>query len=447
MRYHAGMETFQHQDRVQGWGRFPVIQATVLKPRNEIEASSLLQRQQGFNGISRGQGRSYGDSALATELIQSSHLDQFLAFDRDSGRLCCGSGITLGTILQTLLPQGWFLPVVPGTQFVSVGGAIAGDIHGKNHHRDGSFCDHLLSLRLLLPSGEIVNCSPAEHADLFHATCSGMGLTGVILEACLQMAKVPGGLIEQSVSRAGNLVDSFEQIDASSSAHYSVAWLDCMARGSQRGRSVLFTGEHSNKPEFDIRKDHTLSIPFNMPSQLLNRYSIGFFNTLYYARARKNTARQLIDYQQYFFPLDNIRHWNRLYGRRGFIQYQFVMPEDSALEGMTAVLKTINAAGKGSFLSVLKKMGAANRNLLSFPMAGYTLALDFKFEHQLLTLLDTLDAIVLDHGGRIYLAKDARMSSDTFKKSYPGWQSLDALRQQLGAKTVFNSLQSQRLGL
>ncbi|MDT8429786.1 MAG: FAD-binding oxidoreductase [Pseudomonadales bacterium] len=446
------MDTGQHQHTVQGWGRFPVIKASILAPRDEPEASALLRREQGFNGISRGQGRSYGDSALASALIQSTYLDQFLAFDHDTGRLRCGSGITLGTILQTLLPRGWFLPVVPGTQFVSVGGAIACDVHGKNHHRDGSFCDYLLSLSLLLPGGEILDCSPTQHPDIFHATCSGMGLTGVILEATLQMTKVSGGLIEQRISRAGNLQASFELIEANSSAHYSVAWLDCMARGAQRGRSVLFTGEHitsepSSKPEIRIRKYPALSVPFSLPSLLLNRYSIELFNRLYYARAGSITASQSIDYQQYFFPLDGIGHWNRLYGRKGFVQYQFVMPEDSALAGMTAVLKKINAAGKGSFLSVLKKMGPANNNLLSFPMAGYTLALDFKFEQQLLPLLDTLDAIVLDHGGRIYLAKDARMSSSTFKKSYPAWQQLDSLRERLGAKSVFNSMQSQRLGL
>jgi decaprenylphospho-beta-D-ribofuranose 2-oxidase len=450
--------------KISGWGRFPTALARICSPSSAGTLRSCLDTpgtEIPFDGIARGQGRSYGDSALAGRVVQTSNLDSLLAFDDVSGILHCRSGVTLGEILRLLAPRGWFLPVLPGTQHVSVGGAIASDVHGKNHHRDGSFCDHLQSLDLLLPSGEILRCSRTDQPALFHATCGGMGLTGIIVEAALQLRRVQGPEIVQRVRVSRCLDECFEQIESHADAHYSVAWLDCMARGASMGRSVLFTGEHADSgqpasqhgtPGADPRPRRLpLSVPLNAPAALLNRHSIGAFNAAYHAlhRRRKDAhARgQRLHYQQYFFPLDAIAHWNRLYGRRGFLQYQCVLPTAASLAGITRVLQLVNAAGKGSFLSVLKKFGPANGNLLSFPMAGYTLTLDFKFENDLLPLLTTLDDTVLDHGGRLYLAKDARMSAETFRRCYPRWQELRTLRAEIGADRMFNSLQSRRLGL
>ncbi len=434
--------------QISGWGRFPSVSARLLAPRSVPEVGRHLQSgSAGFRGICRGLGRSYGDSSLADSVMLMHHLDNFIDFDQVTGILRCCSGVSLSAILHNFSPRGWFLPVVPGTRFVTVGGAIASDVHGKNHHVDGSFSQHVLSLRLMLASGEIIECSQRDNAAIFHASCGGMGLTGVILEATLQLLPVRSAFIEQRSCRSHNLKESMQLIEEHDQARYSVAWLDCMARGDKLGRSLLFLGEHCADNEVQAPGTLQLKVPFTTPAMLLNRHSMSLFNQVYYRAAGRKKAASRIHYQSYFFPLDSITGWNRLYGKNGFLQYQFVLPAETAYEGIREVLDRITAAGKGSFLSVLKKFGAANNNPLSFPTAGYTLTLDFKFEADLLPLLELLDRIVLHHGGRLYLAKDARMSREVFRQSYPRWEEFAALREELGATTVFNSLQSRRLGL
>ncbi len=441
-----------HTDKISGWGRYPGMQASILSPRSLAELSSHFQSAAGesFQGITRGLGRSYGDSSLANQVIQTRHLDNFISFDESTGVLCCHAGVSLGAILDNIAARGWFIPVVPGTRFVTVGGAIASDIHGKNHHIDGSFSRHLISMRLMLASGEVINCSETEHAEIYHATCGGMGLTGVVVDASLQLRRISSAFVNQQGIKTNNLRECFDQIEAQNSAHYSVAWLDCMAQGEDLGRALLFLGEHCSDDERDQRqkrRNPTVNIPFTTPGLLLNRYSMRLFNRLYYKAAGRPEHSSRIHYKKYFFPLDSISNWNRLYGGRGFLQYQFVLPPETAYQGIHEILCRITAAGKGSFLSVLKKFGEANANLLSFPTSGYTLTLDFKYEADLLPLLEQLDTLVLHHGGRLYLAKDARMSEAVFKSSYPRWQEFAAVREKIGAIGVFSSLQSQRLGI
>lgn len=399
------------------------------------------------NVIARGMGRSYGDSALAAHVVLTQDIDLYYAFDESNGHLRCAAGVTIDSILQTFLPKGWFLPVVPGTRFVSVGGAIASDIHGKNHHIDGSFCDHIVSLSLLLPSGEIKQCSPTHNNTLFHGTCAGMGLTGIVLEATVVLRKIHSSAIVQNTLRAKNLEEVFAQFEAHHDNTYSVAWLDCLARNKKLGRSLLFLGEHENDGQFKPQGRGAITVPFTSPGQLLNRYSMSAFNSVYFNKPVNAGKAQRIEAYKYFFPLDSILHWNRLYGRKGFVQYQCVIPDACALSGIRQVLRTVSAAGKGSFLSVLKKLGPENNNILSFPMQGYTLAMDFKVERNIFALLDELDNIVADYGGRVYLAKDARMSETMFQRFYPRWEELQQLRAQIGADTLFNSLQSRRLGI
>ena len=410
----------------------------------------MLLRESGARGnsvIARGLGRSYGDSALARDVLQMQPLDTLLSFDDTTGQLRCAAGVSLDTVLRIFVPRGWMLPVVPGTRFVTVGGAIASDVHGKNHHGAGTFGDHVIALSLLQASGDVVECSSARNPDLFNATCGGMGLTGIVLDATLALQRIPGSAILQQTLRFANLEEVFAGFEAHGGATYSVAWLDCLARGDALGRSLLYLGEHAQDGKFLAPRPGRLSVPFNAPSFLLNRFSMSAFNALYYQRPVDSSARQRLEADSYFFPLDGIAHWNRLYGRRGFVQYQCVIPQDAALAGLTRLLQATSAAGKGSFLSVLKKFGAANAHWLSFPMQGYTLAMDFKLERSLLPFLEELDRIVLDHGGRLYLAKDARMSMDTFRRSYPRWEAFAQLRLASGADRLFNSLQSQRLGL
>lgn len=432
--------------KMHSWGRYPVTDSQTQKPRSNAELYKALAAPPFGNTIARGMGRSYGDSALAQDLLITENLDQFISFDAEKGLVRCKAGLTLDTILRIFLPRGWFLPVVPGTRFVSVGGAIASDVHGKNHHLDGSFCEHVTALRLMLASGDILQCSPTENSSLFFATCAGMGLTGIIVEATLKLRKIQSSAIVQTSLRTKNIEETFALIEANASVHYSVAWLDCLARGEQLGRALLFLGEHARDGQFKMCSDSAISVPFSSPRFLLNRYTMSAFNTLYYHKPIKNNEAQRIEAFQYFFPLDNIRHWNRLYGRKGFLQYQCVIPDSSAREGIQKILQTVSAAGKGSFLSVLKKFGPSNKNLLSFPKQGYTLAMDFKYEARILPLLEKLDKIVMEHGGRLYLAKDARMSAEMFKCSYPNWEAMRQIREEVEADKTFNSLQSRRLG-
>lgn len=435
-----------------GWGRYPKTTVELIQPAD----SQALQKQ--FTSqkkptpcIARGCGRSYGDSALSGQLVSSRFLDSFLSLDEETKTLRCGAGIALGDILKVCIPRGLFLPVLPGTKAVSVGGAIAADVHGKNHHLDGSFCKHVKSISIVLASGELVSCSEQENAELFRATCGGMGLTGVIVEASLSLDSIPSSYIDQRSLVANNLHECFEHIEDNADSKYSVAWLDCLATGDNLGRSVLYLGEHAasknRKTDTLYRERAAVGVPFSTPSLLLNKTTMSLFNAGYFGVQRRKKGSSTLGCDNYFFPLDGISNWNRLYGSNGFLQYQFVIPSDGALEGITSVLKKVSEKGKGSFLTVLKKFGEANENLLSFPKAGYTLTLDFKNEPALFPLLEELDQIVLAHDGRLYLAKDARMSEDVFKASYPNWEMFMAIKNKVDPSNRFASLQSNRLGL
>lgn len=440
--------------QLSGWGRYPSISARVIEPasRQALEESlhSTLSEDTA-SLIVRGAGGSYGDAALAETVLSSRHLDHFLAFDTERGEIHCAAGVSLDAILRLTMAKGFFLPVVPGTRFVSVGGAIAADVHGKNHHLDGCFSNFVQSFSLLLASGEVLPCSREQNSELFTATCGGMGLTGIILDARLILKKVPGLFIRNQTLMTGNLEETLELLGDHSKRQYSVAWIDCLSRGKQLGRGCAFLGDHDDVPlQTDNYQHHSgklATVPLTTPGWLLNGLTMRSFNWLYYQRQKLRAVESQVHYQNYFFPLDRIGHWNRLYGSKGFIQYQLVLPEDAAPAGMQTVLTKVSDAGKGSFLAVLKQFGAANNNPLSFPLSGYTLTLDFKMENSLLPLLEELDAIVLDHGGRLYLAKDARMSEAVFKAGYPRWQEFMAVRERFDPEERFASLLSQRLGL
>lgn len=430
---------------ISGWGRYPKV---ATSPSFTTHISQLHQQlQSGFDGIARGLGRSYGDSSLGDAISCLKNLDHFINFDPASGLVHCQAGVSLLSLIQTLLPRGWFLPVTPGTQFVTLGGAIASDVHGKNHHLHGSFGQHLEELELMLADGSIKHCSPQNNSELFHATCGGMGLTGFILSAKLKMLPVKSAYIDETTLKARNLDHVLELFEQAESTTYSVAWIDCLASGQQLGRSLLSLGEHSNYGDLARIPDKALNMPVDLPSMTLNTYSIKAFNFLYYHKVRRDISLNHSYYRPYFYPLDAIHNWNRMYGKAGFTQYQFVIPKAAGREGLGKILQAIVDSGKGSFLAVLKAFGPGNKNYLSFPMEGYTLALDFKITPDLWPFLDKLDELVLAYGGRLYLAKDARMSEQMFKSSYPNWEKFQQLREHYGATQCFNSLQSKRLGL
>ena len=431
--------------QISGWGRFPTIEAKVIAPV-DLNAWKNSLRNEG-ELIPRGLGRSYGDSANATLVLQSDYLDHYIDFDIEQGILRCEAGLSLHEILDCIIPKGWFLPVTPGSGYVTIGGAVASDVHGKNHHISGTFGDHVLSIDLLLGSGEVLRVSRSQYSELFHATCGGMGLTGIILSITLKLKAIKSSNILQTTLKARNLEEILHQFNVNQESTYSVAWIDCLAKGAQLGRSILMLGEHSDAGDLSLEEPKKLSVPMDMPSKLLNTYSISAFNSLYYARTRQAIDQTEVSYMNFFYPLDGLRNWNRLYGKQGFVQYQFVLPKASGYEGMREILEKISDAGKGSFLAVLKGFGPQNNNYLSFPFEGYTLALDFKAEQATFDLIRKLDPMVVNYGGRIYLAKDALMSQETFKKGYPRWREFEEVRNKYHALGKFASSQSRRLGL
>jgi decaprenylphospho-beta-D-ribofuranose 2-oxidase len=431
--------------QLSGWGQYPAIDACSIKPSSQAMLRAHLNTQQTASTIARGLGRSYGDSALAKHVIDTRYLDHLLAFNPTTGLLSCQAGISLAEILAVFVPQGWFLPVTPGTKFITLGGAIACDVHGKNHHLAGSFCHYVQSITLALTADRVLVCSREQHADLFFATCGGMGLTGIILQASFTLKAIRSAYVQQTLIKTANLHETLAQLEMHATSTYSVAWTDCLTRGKQLGRSLLLLGEHAEDNDFTLRPRKKITIPMSMPSSLLNYYTLALFNRLYYHYPRKTSQR--VDYDRFFYPLDKLDAWYRFYGRRGFVQYQCVLPKPHASAALTDIFKRLHRDRYGSFLSVLKSLGASNDNLLSFPMPGYTLALDFKLTDGLLLWLAELDRIVLDHGGRLYLAKDSRMSESTFKQSYSRWQQFQQIRQRYGVSDSFASLQSTRLGL
>jgi FAD/FMN-containing dehydrogenase len=395
----------------------------------------------------RGLGRSYGDSALSARLIGTHRLDHFISFDSHSGALTCEAGVSLSTIAQHFVPRGWFLPVSPGTQYVTIGGAIASDVHGKNHHRNGSFTDHVSSIDIALGDGTILTASRESHADLFRATCGGMGLTGLILAATIRLQPIASSQIIETTLKAPQLDVALDLFEQHATATYSVAWIDCLARGRSLGRSLVFLGEHATDGPLTWKTKSLLNVPIDAPAGALNRLTVKAFNTAYYSAVIGKRRTRAIDLASYFYPLDAIGHWNRLYGPRGFVQYQFVLPIAAGREGLRHIIKMIAESGSGSFLAVLKVFGPGNDNLLSFPVPGYTLALDFVPSPQNLRLLDALDETLIDLGGRVYLTKDARMSKHTFRAGYPRWEEFQSVRAKYGSLGKFHSLQSHRLGL
>ncbi|MGE4317478.1 MAG: FAD-binding protein [Deferribacterales bacterium] len=425
------------------WGNYPRLENRVIRYTGERRLAETISKNSQM--ISYGNGRSYGDSALGDTILHMRNHDLFISFDDQTGLLRCKSGVLLSEILDVFVPRGWFLKITPGTKLITIGGAIASDVHGKNHHVEGCFSECVLSFRIMTADGDIINCSREENADMFHATCGGMGLTGIILEADIYLKKINSKNIVQTTVKTSDLKATFDAFSEYKHMPYSVAWIDCLAKGSKLGRCLLMAGDFADDGDLTPNADRKKDIPFNFPSFSLNNLSVSAFNTLYYAKGKNGVAK--VDYDQFFYPLDAINNWNRIYGRNGFTQYQFILPLDASYEGLEKILKKIADSGKGSFLAVLKLYGKANENWLSFPMEGYSLALDFKIEHGLFDLLYKLDRIVLDYGGRIYLTKDVRVPEKTFEQGYPMIDKFRELREQTGMNRKFSSLQSRRVNI
>lgn len=445
---------------ISGWGRYPVQSCELERPERYADL-----KPNSPSLITRGQGRSYGDASLNenSRVLLSERVNRMLALDEEQGILRAEAGVTLAEILGVIVPKGWFLPVTPGTKFVSLGGCVAADVHGKNHHHEGSFGDHVLSLAMILADGSRINCSASENAELFWATVGGMGLTGIIGEVTLKLTAIESAQMVVRQHAAINLEQLFKLLqDPTLDDRYSVAWIDSLATGAEMGRGVAMFGHHATQAELEARvgkqykaeKSGTgkpgskLNMPVDLPGWALNNLSIGAFNSWYYRREGNKQEPFLSGYAPYFYPLDAIGQWNRLYGKRGFVQYQCVIPEATAYDGIASLLQELTRSRRPSFLAVLKRFGAQGRGMLSFPTAGYTLALDLPIRDAgLFTLLNQLDQIVLQHGGRVYLAKDARLSPETFRSMYPRYEEWLKVKSAFDPDNRFSSSLSRRLNI
>ncbi|AZA75338.1 FAD-binding oxidoreductase [Chryseobacterium indoltheticum] len=405
--------------KVTNWGNFPIVE-------KEMKSEDSFRKIKEFvlnnnEVIARGNGRCYGDASLGEHIFSTKKLNKFISFDRLNGIVECESGVLLSDVLEISVPQGYFLYVTPGTKLISVGGAIASDVHGKNHHSEGCFSEYVLDFKLMTENGDIIICSKEENSEKFYATIGGMGLTGIILSARFKLKNIETAYIRQESIKAENLDEIFRLFDESESWTYTVAWIDCLQKGKDIGRSILMRGEHAfahelpqkfSKNPLRLKKKFSPTVPFYFPGFVLNALTVKLFNLLYYKRQTKKEVKNIIDYETYFYPLDAVNDWNKIYGKSGFIQYQMVIPKENGKEGMKKILETIANSGNGSFLAVLKLFGKNNPEAYnSFPIEGYTLALDFKVNSKLKKLVEQLDQTVQEFRGRIYLTKDSMSKS------------------------------------
>lgn len=419
----------------ESWGRYPKLEAKIVPLNWTCEFP--LRPPPATRMLPVGAGRSYGDVCLLGHgtLLRtrgpglSGGMDRLLDFDPTTGILCCESGTTLGEILDFAVPRGFFLPVAPGTKFVTVGGAIANDIHGKNHHLAGTFGRHVPRFELIRSDGRQLICSAAQNADWYAATIGGMGLTGLIAWAEVKLRPIVSRRIQYMGIKFSGIEEFVALSERNSKTEYTVAWIDCVGTGKNFARGIFMAGDHDTVPRpLKRSKTSRLSLPFDLPEFMLNHGTVGIFNTLYYNRQRSKVKSSSLDYEPFFFPLDRLRHWNRLYGKSGLLQFQCVIPWEPEHRGLTEMLKSITRSGLASFLAVLKVFGdVPSPGMMSFPRPGITLALDFPIRHEAsFDLIERLAAITREHGGRMYPAKDATMTPAQFQAFYPQWKKFAA---------------------
>lgn len=442
-----------HKEKLAGWGNYPVAESYTLNPRDTDDAKDDIKRGE---VIARGLGRSYGDQAVNENNFVAicTKLNHFLHWDEQEGILECEAGVSLEEIITYFGKKGWLPMICPGTKFVTVGGAIANDIHGKAHHIDGSFVNCVLSFTILLADGTVVEASRSENTDLFWANFGGLGLLGVILKARLRLRKIETTYFKQKSIVIKNLDHMLEALDQYDHEYnYSVAWIDALAKGSKLGGGVLTLGNAAKLNELPeklkaeplkLHKTSKLAVPFFLPSFALNGLTVRMLNRV--IAFVQNSPKEFVHYEKFFFPLDAINNWNKGYGKRGFIQYQFVIPEDNGKKNLTEILELIAGSGCTPFLNVFKRMGEG-QGILSFPFKGYTLAIDFPVTKELLAFTPKLDAKVLAAGGRLYLGKDALLHESTFKAMYPQHTEWMAIKRKYDPDNRFSSNISRRLGL
>ncbi|MCX8064690.1 MAG: FAD-binding oxidoreductase [Candidatus Hydrogenedentes bacterium] len=439
---------------LSGWGRYYRQWSYVFRPEGWNALQSVIKDERVPDLIARGLGRSYGDTALneGGAVVDICRLNRFINWDEEKGILTCEAGVTLKEILDIFLPRGWLPYVCPGTKFITLGGAIANDIHGKNHHCEGTFGKYVVALELITPTGEILTCSRYENSEIFKATIGGIGLTGLIRTATIQLKKVPSAYLHIDIYQCKNFDDLLQTAQEFDKKYpYTVAWVDCLAQKENMGRGIVMGGTFANPNDLPSRlKKHPylqkhkqeIKVPIDAPSWALTPRTVGIFNSWYYDWNKSRYELQPIE--KFFFPLDRILEWNRIYGKRGFIQYQIVFPKDE-IKGFKVLLESLSSSQVASFLAVLKRTGPYREGYLSFPLEGYSLALDIPNYPGTAKLVEDLDFITRRYGGRVYLAKDSLMKPDMFKESYPEWKYFAELKEKLDPDHRFSSSMARRL--
>jgi FAD/FMN-containing dehydrogenase len=441
------------EEILSGWGNIPRSANKVIYARDPRDLVRLPEDQI----LPRGLGRSYADQATNTNhvVLKMEKMNHFLAFDEVNGVLSCEAGVSLEEVIFHFAPRGWFPMITPGTKYITIGGAIANDVHGKAHHADGSFVNCVYDFTILLADGSILRASREENADLFWANFGGLGLLGIILTATVQLRRIETTYFKQKAYAAKNLDEMLDAIHENEREYSSsVAWIDPMARGKSLGRGVLTMGNHallSDLPEklkkepLKVGKKPMLTVPFYLPAFILNPFTISILDVVLYWMQK--SAPSISHYDKFFYPLDMINDWNRGYGKRGFIQYQFVIPMEGGRKNIRTLLTEVTESNCIPFLNVLKKFGKGQGGLLSFPFEGYTFAIDFPITPQLKPFTKKLDQMVLEMGGRIYLGKDAYLDEATFKAMYPQYVEWLAIKRKYDPLNVFSSDLARRIGL
>ncbi len=431
---------FINTKKIKSWARYYLGNYFLYHPKTVDEIKELLSKKTKL--IPSGGFRSYGDSAINEGMISSKYFNKIINFDEKNGILKAESGITINEMIRFLLPKGWFLKVTPGTKFATLGGCIASDVHGKEHHKEGCFSENLIKLKLLINKENIIELDSLTHPDLFRATCGGMGLTGFILEAEIQCKKIKSSNIIFNKKINYSIDEVFSCFEKYMSSNYSVAWLDT-SKSKNDYKSIFIYGEFCEKSKLKLHNNLRLNIPFNI--KIINNMSIKIFNFLYFFWNSINQKKGKISYEDFFYPLDKIDNWYKLYGKNGFLQYQFIIPKENAKEAILEVLNYLNKANIISSLAVLKLHRKNNLNYMSFPISGYSLAMDFPYTKKVKLILIELDKIVYKFSGKIYLTKDSRLSSHFFSKFFNQFKEVIKVRRKYNIFN-FSSIQSNRIG-
>ena len=429
--------------KLNSWGKFTNIEAVQHDFKDIPNLKKLLSQNKSF--IPSGNFRSYGDSAFSDNIISCRSYNKIITFDKLSGIITAQAGMTLCEILSNVVPHGWFLGVTPGTKYTTLGGAIASDVHGKNHHLNGCFSEYLSEFELMLHDGSVVTIKRED--ELFKATCGGMGLTGIIINATMKLVKIKSSYIDQITIKTKNLKETFSVFEKYANEPYSVAWFDGFAEGADFGKSIIQIGNFSAEGRLEFKEELIRHFPFRILSFFLTKTLMRIFNYLYYSLTPSKVTKSKIHFDKFFYPLDLFSNWNKIYGKNGLLQYQFILPLENSYEGTKEIFSLIQQNEIYPYLAVLKLYGDENENYLSFPIKGYSLALDFQNNQETLNMLEDLDALVLQNGGRVYLTKDARIKEKNFKNMYPKVEKFIQIRKKYSFDKKIQSSQSVRIGI